>query len=103
MAQALRPRLTEPKNIVYPPGDNSRSDVKQRTSKECIRRTIWATFVVDCLLSGGKHRPQSFQAARLDLCLPIGEEDFTFETKPDEQPLRLLRPAVSSTSDMPIV
>jgi hypothetical protein len=90
MAQALRPKLTESKDTDVTP--------QYLTSQECIRRTIWATFVVDCLLSGGKHRPQSFQAARLDLSLPIGEEDFAFEAKSDE-PLPHLHRLVLSTID----
>jgi hypothetical protein len=92
MAQALRPKLTESKDGDLPP--------EHLTSQECIRRTIWATFVVDCLLSGGKHRSQSFQAARLDLSLPTGEEDFTFESKPDEPSPHLNRLALSTIDDM---
>jgi hypothetical protein len=92
MAQALRPKLTESKDTDVTP--------RHLTSQECIRRTIWATFVVDCLLSGGKHRPQSFQAARLDLSLPIGEEDFTFEAKSDEPLPHLHRLALSTIDEM---
>jgi hypothetical protein len=102
MAQALMPKLTEPKTCINLPTGNSQRNIKQRTSQECIRRTIWAAFVVDCLLSGGKHRPQSFQVARLDLYLPLGEEDFTFEIKPDELPPRLLRPALSTVDEMTV-
>ena len=94
MAQALMPKLTEPKTGVDLPAGTAQSDVEQHTSQECIRRTIWAAFVVDCLLSGGKHRPQSFQVARLNLPLPMGEDDFTFEIEPDEPPPRLLRLAL---------
>lgn len=93
MAQALRPRLTEPKKSTETPPNITKGNEKYQTSRECIRRTIWAAFVVDCLLSGGKYRPQSFQAARLDLSMPMGEKDFTFETEPDESPSPLLRAA----------
>jgi hypothetical protein len=102
MAQALIPMLIEPNNHNDTPAGDSESNVAHRTSQECTRRTIWAAFVVDCLLSGGKHRPQSFQVARLDLFMPMGEEDFTFEVKPDEWPLRLHRPALSAADQMPV-
>ena len=93
------PKLTEPKTGVDLPAGTAQSDVEQHTSQECIRRTIWAAFVVDCLLSGGKHRPQSFQVARLNLPLPMGEDDFTFEIEPDEPPPRLLRLALSTIDE----
>jgi len=102
MAQALRPRLDATENVVCHPTESADSNVAHRTSQECIRRTIWAAFVVDCLLSGGKHRPQSFQASRLDLSLPMGEEDFTFEAKPDEPLSRLLGLALSTVDEMTV-
>jgi hypothetical protein len=102
MAQALRPKLTEAKHTVDTPPGRTESGVEHQTSQECIRRTIWAAFVVDCLLSGGKHRPQSFQAARLDLSMPMGEEDFTFEVHSEPAPPRLLRPATSIYDGMTV-
>lgn len=77
--------------------------MEHHTSQECIRRTIWAAFVVDCLLSGGKYRPQSFQAARFDVSMPMGEEDFTFEVKPSEPPPHMFRLALSTSDEMTVV
>jgi hypothetical protein len=102
MAQALRPKLTESNHPIDMPPDSTESGVEHQTFQECIRRTIWAAFIVDCLLSGGKHRPQSFQAARLDLSMPMGEEDFAFEVKPDEPRPHLLRPTTSTYEGMTV-
>jgi hypothetical protein len=102
MAQALRPKLTESNHPIDTPPDSTESGVEHQTFQECIRRTIWAAFIVDCLLSGGKHRPQSFQAARLDLSMPMGEEDFAFEVKPDEPRPHLLRPTTSTYEGMTV-
>lgn len=44
---------------------------------------------MDCLLSGGKHRPRSFEANRFDLPLPKSEEDFAFQVEPEGPPARL--------------
>ncbi|KAI9736176.1 MAG: hypothetical protein M1834_001061 [Cirrosporium novae-zelandiae] len=49
--------------------------------RESIRRTIWACFVMDCMLGCGKHRPQSFRSSELDFPLPISNEDFEFESQ----------------------
>jgi len=92
--------LTELKKSMEAPPDRTKSTAEHQTSQECIRRTIWAAFVVDCLLSGGKYRPQSFQAGRLDLSMPMGEENFAFETKPDRPPSSLLQVAPSTFEGM---
>lgn len=103
MAQALRPLLDEQEDqsSSSSPRHLQDTDCTGGTERECTRRTIWASFVMDCLLSGGKHRPQSFQAARLDLNLPIGEEDFAFQTLPKVQPPHLMRLALSNASVPP--
>lgn len=46
---------------------------------------------MDCLLSGGKHRPRSFEASRFDLPLPKSEEDFAFQVEPEGPPAHLAK------------
>ena len=96
MAHALRPKLDESKTAIDTLSSTAGSIPEHQTFQECVRRTIWAAFVVDCLLSGAKHRLQSFMAVGLDLSMPMGEEDFTFEIKPDDSPPHLLRLALSA-------
>ncbi|CAJ2503304.1 Uu.00g106980.m01.CDS01 [Anthostomella pinea] len=102
MTQAMMPKLDEPNKLRDASPGGAGSNAAHRTSQECIRRTIWAASVVDCLLSGGKHRPQSFQAARLDLSMPVGEDDFAFQTEPDKPPPHLLRLALSTSEEMTV-
>lgn len=93
MAQALRAELDDTASVDDASADGALSHT---TAQECIRRSIWGSFVMDCMLGGGKYRPQSFQAARMDLTLPCNETDFAFQSEPDEKPSYLMRLSLSS-------
>lgn len=97
MAQALQVTLQETMDPTLTTTGSSTPAVWS-LQQECTRRTIWACFVMDCLLGGGKHRPQSFQSVKLSLVLPMGETDFTFESQPTAEPGYLSRLAPGSAA-----
>lgn len=99
MAQALRAVLDNPSEKTESASADeadSGGTLSHFAAQECIRRTIWASFVMDCMLGGGKYRPQSFQSARMDLALPCNETDFAFQSEPDQEPAYLMRLSLSS-------
>ncbi|GAB7356841.1 hypothetical protein MBLNU459_g7715t1 [Dothideomycetes sp. NU459] len=98
MAQALRAVLDDTSETASANAADTENMISHNTIQECIRRTIWASFVMDCMLGGGKYRPQSFQAARMDLALPCDETNFAFQTEPEHRESYLLRLALSSAA-----
>ncbi|KAK4868073.1 hypothetical protein LT330_007271 [Penicillium expansum] len=81
MAQMLQAHL----------GDDGKSEKSQISVvlRESIHRTIWACFVIDCMLGCGKHRPRSFEAEKIEIPLPMNEEDYIFGTDASADPMYL--------------
>ncbi|KAJ5646849.1 Transcription factorfungi [Penicillium lividum] len=81
MAQMLQAHLKDDAK----PGKGQMSVVL----RESIHRTIWACFVIDCMLGCGRHRPRSFEAEKIEIPLPMNEEDYIFGSDASVDPIYL--------------
>ncbi|KAJ5887949.1 hypothetical protein N7495_007990 [Penicillium taxi] len=59
--------------------------------RETIHRTIWACFVIDCMLGCGKHRVRTFEAEKVKIPLPINDEDYVFGNDSSPNPTYLTK------------
>ncbi|KAF7592235.1 hypothetical protein BBP40_000507 [Aspergillus hancockii] len=61
------------------------------TQREVITRTVWACFVLDCMLRCGRYGPQSPEIEVLEIPLPMSEDDFEFGIESALRPSSLAR------------
>lgn len=58
------------------------NDEQTFLDQETVYRTMWACFVLNCILSGGKGRKDRFCFELVPFPLPASDDDFTFQTCP---------------------
>ncbi|KAK9415747.1 hypothetical protein SUNI508_10225 [Seiridium unicorne] len=66
-------------------------------SREITCRTLWACFIMDCILSGGKGRKESFRSETVPFPLPISDDEFAFQIQPEGTRKLLSRHAYQSS------
>ena len=80
-------------------GRIARIDRAEFSEIETTCRTVWASFIVDCM-SSGKHGPSPYHVVSPKARLPFDEDSFAFSTEPTSPAKFLTRPLDYFTSDI---